>query len=1469
MKPNHNPINFEFETYVHDSSTWYSRVTFFWLVPLLRLGYNTPLELENLGQLPAREKSSVQYEKFRALYNAKKSENKPVSLWRCYLEGYWGSFVLGGILKLCGDCVGVVAPVGISVVVQYVQDPPVKYSRIDAVTVSEFLSNGYVMAVIVFISSIAQGSFSQASTHILNVEGIRLKTALQVMVYTKMLRLSSDEKSSVINLVSDDTNNIMSCFSIGNYVWAIPLKITILMCLLYSSLGVSAVIGAGITIAVITPLLFYIGKQMSANSKHISEWCDERLRQTNEVLQGIKLIKICAWEDKFIEKIETTRDIEQKYLNKDSIYWGIMTLLTHISSIIVTLVTLCIFAVLQDTQLTASNIFSALALFNQLTVPLFIFPITIPIIISAKISTKRIEDFLNSPEVESVKYTDVENIEDENENKDAELKKQNSVFGLRNISEYEDDEDDGYNAKTQSAMMRDLYLSINEAKFSWVPTDTTNVLHVDSLTIKKGCLTMIIGRIGSGKTSLISGIIGEMPCVSGQVLWNRTSSIALVPQKPWLMNTTIRENIVFGRLYHRRRFDKTIKTCCLQPDLDILPEKDLTVIGDQGINLSGGQKQRIAIARALYSKANVLILDDPFSALDGRVASHIFEQGFLNFVKRGGAVVLATHATQLISKAHYIIYMENSKIQHKGNLCEIDSSLISKWKEAANLSHVDVIEKTARERQMLIKLVSRMGSQKRGDDLWSTGQSQQSFRPFRRRLSTYSGSRYFTHDLPLPTEECEDEQSDWEGGELRLRRKSTFTALNMLHKPVNRASSLQNSPQERYRFNSITHGKADNVESGNLLRQLLSMNAQRHLDRASSMNEKIILKRLLSSSSVKSNVFQEEKLLVHRLHSTASETSDEEEIVSWNLTSSNENREYGEIPLKAYWTYFSECGLFWLSIYIVSTVSWQVLRIMTDFWLTKWSEDKHANEQVFYYLFVYALFSFGSICLSMVSNCTGQTAGARARYQLHNSMLENLLKCPMKFYETTPLGQIINRFSNDLSIIDKKIATSIQRLIQFFLMCVSAFIVNSIVTPWFLVFAAPICVVYYVIQKFYTCSLRELQRLDSIARAPILSHYSETDTGLETIRAFKQQETFTNVFFHKLDCHTNVFYIINAGNRWLGIALDYLGAVVVFIAILVSLVSSTVFPHLVTPPLIGLAINYTLLLPIYLNWIVKFLSDIEMYMGAVERISDCSKLPIEDYNSEAEVPKNWPLRADIRLEKASVQYDSSQQPVFTNLNLTIPHGQKIGICGQTGSGKSSLAMCLFRMAPLQEGQVFIGDRNISTIPLRRLRSCLSAIPQDVIMFSGTIRDNLDLRKEFTDEEIWHCLELAQLKKTVSEYAGELYGQVKEGGENFSAGERQLFCLARGILHNTTCLVMDEATSSLDADTEKTLINAARSAFEKKTVIIVAHRLQSLLDCERIIVLESGKIVEDGSPCQLLAKPGGVLASMLRATQSTK
>ncbi|CRK93047.1 CLUMA_CG006615, isoform A [Clunio marinus] len=534
---------------------------------------------------------------------------------------------------------------------------------------------------------------------------------------------------------------------------------------------------------------------------------------------------------------------------------------------------------------------------------------------------------------------------------------------------------------------------------------------------------------------------------------------------------------------------------------------------------------------------------------------------------------------------------------------------------------------------------------------------------------------------------------------------------------------------------------------------------------------------------------------------------------------------------------------------------------LLNYYVASYLLEKFVN----YYFKVYCILSSLCIILALIATPSAQLAGSRSRKRLHNELVKSVMRNSLHFFQSTPFGRIINRFNYDMSIIDKKIATTSQRLLQFMLLCSCAILINTLINKCFILLTVPILVIYYIVQKFYRQSTRELQRIESMSSAPIISHFSETILGLTTIRAYNQESRFMEMLFKRMEANNVAFVILNSSNRWLGIALDYLGAMIVFIAVQTALISSYLLPNESSASLVALALQYTLLIPIYLNWVVKLFADMEMYFGACERITYYIESGYHEQQDSMEtydpLPESWPQCGNIEFCNVTLKYPTQNENFVNNLNLSIPSGQKIGICGRTGSGKSTLANSLFGMVEIAAGQILIDNIDISTIRLDELRSRLSIIPQeDGILFCSTIKENLDPHGRFSDMELWNCLEKVQLKDVVASLPDKIDTRFSESDSFLSFGQRQLFCLARAVLKGSICLVLDEATSNLDSETEKLFLKSTNEAFNGKT-----HRLYSLLDYDRVLIMENGKIIEDGNPRELKSNPKSTFTLMLNAS----
>ncbi|GCB78590.1 hypothetical protein scyTo_0017756, partial [Scyliorhinus torazame] len=340
---------------------------------------------------------------------------------------------------------------------------------------------------------------------------------------------------------------------------------------------------------------------------------------------------------------------------------------------------------------------------------------------------------------------------------------------------------------------------------------------------------------------------------------------------------------------------------------------------------------------------------------------------------------------------------------------------------------------------------------------------------------------------------------------------------------------------------------------------------------------------------------------------------------------------------------------------------------------------------------------------------------------------------------------------------------------------------------------------------------------------------------------------------------------LTAANRWLEVRMEYIGACVVLIAAVASITNSLYYG--LASGLVGLGLTYALMISNYLNWMVRNLADMEVQLGAVQRINSLLKIETENYDgllSPSQIPPNWPDEGEIKIQNLSVRYDSSLKPVLKNVNAHISPGQKVGICGRTGSGKSSFSLAFFRMVDMFEGRIIIDGIDICKLPINTLRSRLSIILQDPVLFSGSIRFNLDPEKKCTDSVLWESLEIAQLKHVVKALPGGLDATVTEGGENFSLGQRQLFCLARAFVRKSSVLIMDEATASIDMATENILQKVVMTAFADRTVVTIAHRVHTILNADLVIVMKRGIILEYDTPSILLEQKDGIFASFVQA-----
>ncbi|KAK6293389.1 hypothetical protein J4Q44_G00357150 [Coregonus suidteri] len=1159
---------------------------------------------------------------------------------------------------------------------------------------------GYVYAVLLILVALFQSLFLQQYFQRCFVLGMKVRTAIMAAVYKKALVVSNDARKEstvgeTVNLMSADAQRFNDVVNFIHLLWSCPLQIALAIVFLWIELGPAVLAGLAVMVLMV-PINGLLATKSRTFQIENMKYKDKRMKIVNEMLNGIKILKLYAWEPSFQNQVMGIREQELGVMRKFAYLSSVSTFIFSCAPALVSLATFAVFvAVDSENVLDAGKAFTSISLFNILRFPLAFLPMLIAAMVQTSVSKTRLEKFLGGDDLDT-----------------------NTVR-----------HDPSFNTA----------VSVCNGTFAW-EKDAEPVLKNVSLEIKPGRLVAVVGVVGSGKSSLISAMLGEMHSAKGFI--NVQGSIAFVPQQAWIQNATLRDNILFGSPLEDSRFQATLEACALGPDLELLPGGDQTEIGEKGINLSGGQKQRVSLARAAYSQADVYLLDDPLSAVDSHVGKHLFEEvvgptGILKDKTR----ILVTHGVSFLPYVDEIVVLKDG-------------------------------------------CVSEVGSYQ------SLKDSKGAFSEF---LDTYAKEEGKKHTDP--TSDCEE---------------------------VELVPDLQD-PQ--------ADAPPEDIVSITLKRESSIRRSQR--------NGSV---RLRKNSSLKK----------------PKPPADDETKKGQRLIE-KETMETGQVKFSVYLQYLRAMGwgysIMFFLVYFIQNVAF----IGQNVWLSDWTNDAED-----YYNITYPTWKrdtrigvFGALGVAQglfvfMGTLLLANGSINASRILHSRLLNNILRVPMMFFDTTPSGRVVNRFAKDIFTVDEAIPQSFRSWIMCFLGVLGTLFVICLATPIFTAIIVPLAVVYYFVQRFYVATSRQLRRLDSVSRSPIYSHFGETVSGLSVIRAYGHQERFLKHNEKVIDENLKSVYPWIVSNRWLAIRLEFLGNLVVFFSALLAVISRDSLES----GLVGLSISYALNVTQTLNWLVRMTSELETNIVAVERVSEYTEIENEaDWVSEKRPLEKWPEAGRLRFENFKVRYRPELDLVLHGITCDIDSTEKIGIVGRTGAGKSSLTNCLFRIIEAAEGRILIDGTDIATLGLHDLRSRLTIIPQDPVLFSGTLRMNLDPFETFSDEDLWRVLELSHLKEYVGGLQEGLTHEVSEGGENLSIGQRQLLCLARALLRKSRILILDEATAAVDLETDNLIQKTIRREFSHCTVLTIAHRLHSILDSSRVMVLDAGKIVEFDSPSTLFNKQG--------------
>uniref|UniRef100_A0A670K0E1 ABC-type glutathione-S-conjugate transporter n=1 Tax=Podarcis muralis TaxID=64176 RepID=A0A670K0E1_PODMU len=1186
------------------------------------------------------------------------------------LKAFWnvfGTYFLFGTLGLVlGDVFLFLIPKTLSLFLDFITDPEAPYWK------------GYFYATLMFLLACLETLLEQQYMYMCLVLGVRLKTAVTGLVYRKILAMSDAAKKAttegeIVNLVSVDVQKLTDLITYFNGTWLAPIRIIVCFIFLWQLLGPYALTAIAVFLFLL-PLNFAISKKRSQFQVRAQmKYKDSRAKLTSAILRDIRILKLHGWEDNFMDKALGIRTQELQALKASQFLFSVSLVSFHSSTFLIAFIMFAVYTLANEGNiLDVQKAFVSLTLINILNRAHSFLPFSINAVVQV------------SP------------------------KSQLSVLLL-----------------CLSSSVQDCVM-VREGTFSWC-RESPPCLKRINLAIPRGSLCAVVGQVGAGKSSLLSALLGELHKTEGTLLTKGT--VAFVPQKPWIQNMSVEDNITFGQKMDRRWYNRVVEACALEPDLESFPAGSQTEIGEKGINISGGQKQRLSLARAVYKKASIYLLDDPLSAVDSQVGQHIFEQVIgPNGLLKNKTRVLVTNTIHILPKVDNIIVIMNGTISENGSYHE---------------------------------LVQR----------------QWAFADFLR-----------SHD----TDEKEDQD---------LQESAPEVFINFRHFPLLNShvilgaiakSSLENRGGFVYNNTVFYHNSLGRGIDWSFLWAYI-----------------LILFICQQAASFCQGYW----------------------LSLWaNDPVYNGTQQHTELRIGVYFFLGFAQGLFSPAVSLGPFCHRSTLLTIMPHWLSC----------------IAAVGKFGSIASVFL-------AGTVASHELFRRLLHDVLRLPMSFFERTPSGELLNRFSKEMDAIDSIIPDKLKSLLGFLFILLEIYVVIVMATPIAVVAIVPLTALYAVFQSFFVTTSCQLKRLEAASRSPIYSHISETFQGSIVIRAYKDQRRFILQNDLKVDENHRASFPAVVADRWLATNTEFLGNGIVLFAALLAVVNKS---HL-SPGIVGFSVSCALQITGVLNWMVRSLAEMDNNIVSVERVTDYSMTPKEaPWTLDNHLlHENWPTEGKIEFKGYSLRYRPSLELALENINLKINGREKVGIAGRTGAGKSSLAMGLLRLVEAAAGEIVIDGTNIALLGLHDLRSKVAIIPQDPVLFSGSLRMNLDPLGVCSEEEIWTALELTRLKSFVLDLPDQLAYECSEGGENLSVGQRQLICLARALLRKAKILVLDEATAAVDLETDLQIQATIRTQFRECTVLTIAHRVNTLLDCDRVLVMESGRVAEFNAPETLIAQKG--------------
>ncbi|KAG0646410.1 Multidrug resistance fer6 [Hyphodiscus hymeniophilus] len=1259
---------------------WFSRLTFDWMTPMIVTSHRRTLEKNDIWLVnPKRSVRSLE-QQFNDAFSKHVQEHHKHALLAALHDTFKREFWVGAAWLFAASVSQVMIPFTLKYLLDYVtaaykakkavgampsQGPPVGVGM------------GYVFGILgmQLVQSVGTNQFIYHGFMV----GAQARTVLIAVLFKKSLMLSTraragntnEEKEDaakndsdkgytngrITTLMSSDVGRIDTAAGMFHLIWSAPLQIFLAFALLLLNLTYSAIVGFGTLLVGITVLTFAL-KSLIKRRKIINEVTDTRVSLTQEVLASVRFIKYNAWEGSFLQRLAALRTKEVNMVIKLNTTRNALNALSIALPIFAAMFSIIVYATTGHALLT-SVIFSSMALFTALRVPFNLLPLVIGQLADALSAVGRLSDFLTAEEQEEHITWD--------KTAEAAINVENATF----VWEKKASEKDSYSGSER-------LFSLDNINFE----------------VQRGELLAVVGSVGAGKTSLLCALADEMRKTEGHVTLG-ASSRAYCPQQAWIQNATLKQNIIFDQPLDHERYNEVVKACSLGPDLETLPAGEETEIGERGVNLSGGQQQRVNLARAMYADRDIILMDDPLSAVDAHVGRHIFEHAICGMLK-GKTRILSTHQLHVLSRCDKILWLQDGHIKAHGT-----------W---TDLFDADP------EFRAFVKVQQQ-------DD--STEEDK-----------VPRDAQVVKSEAPLPA-----------GDGLLVREEERAVG---------------------------------------------------------SLSWKIVSNYIQSSGS----------------------------------------------PVY---------GLMAITLLILA----QGTNALTSIWLSWWISNRFDLKRDTYIALYVCIALLQTVMLFSFGAGISILAGRSSR-KMVDSAMKHVTQAPMSFHDTQPLGRMMNRLSRDVEVMDNQLPDAVRMFMYTVTIVTSIIVLLCVYFHWFLVALPFLAAAFVYATAYYRSSATQLKRYDATLRGIMFARFGESITGIPTIRAYGVQDQMVHRIHEAIDDMDSAYFLTLSNQRWVTCRLDIVAILTVTILGLLVVI----LRDYVEPSVSGLVLSYSISITQMMQLAVRQLSEVENAMISTERLYEYgTALPQETSlqqlpgQKHVTVPSSWPQRGEIIMANVQLRYRPGLPLVLHGLNLNIRGGEKVGIVGRTGAGKSSISTSLFRLVELCGGTITIDDIDIAQIPLNQLRSRISIVPQDPHLFQGTVRSNLDPLGQHEDLALWDVLRRVGLYSSQTDTHFHLDASVDERGANFSQGQRQLITVARALIRNSRIIIFDEATSSVDLETDGRIQQVIVDAFAGQTVLTIAHRLNTIVDYDKVCVLEQGRIVEFGEPFQLWETQNSVFRSL--------